>query len=629
MSTVYSKFPEAKEVILPEGTMLCHTHSRVDTLYFLLEGEVAYFLYDELTQEKTDLVSVSESGTLIGWESLTSTHRFISHTYVKSTNATFLQVSNKHFYEQLSSFILREICKKIYGQLQISTYKQIDLLGDTVKQRAVKLDDYFISQEATLDERVRLLRSSPFFGEFSEKQITPIAKLMRRREYAANELIYEQDEVNEGLFVLIQGEVSIRRQEGEAYLNLRSISTPGYIFGYAATFDSKSMSRASSEHKTSLYVIPSENLSSLLEDESFGIVFYKNLIWLMGNQLQLSYSWYTYLLKNHSQISVKQLVDVNASRIPLSSSLHAVPYLLKNNATHHLAFSSLHELHKSGSRQERHLSSICLDLLKSEERELNFVERISDVFNSVSNTPFEEPEKTRKVCAEKVRDVFDAVSYHLDGWEHLPDKGGNIFIYNHLVNHHRYTLNNYFQLTLDSHFLSGVILDKKYGDPGMRTVRFGKSYEYGHQDYYENLGFLNVYTKDSDLKSREAREKAKERFFSEAEAYLEEGMNLIISPEGTSFISEESPGPFKMGPFNIAQHAKTEPYIVPVVFYNFDKRITKKHFFCRILKPFKISQEIQPDQSLKEFVSVYQNKFKKEVSQAREESDQLFRKTNT
>ena len=628
MTTVYSNFPEAKEVILNEGTILCHTHSRVSQLYFLLAGEIEYFLYDELSQQKTELISINESGVLIGWESLTSTHRFISHISVKSTNAKFLQIPNKHFYENLSPTILREICKKIYRQLQISIYKQIDLLGNTVKQRAVKLDDYFISQEAALEERVRLLRSSPFFGEFSEKQIISVAQLMQRREYAANELIYEQDEVNEGLFVLIQGEVSIRRQEGETYLNLRSISTPGYIFGYATTFDHNSISRASSEYKTSLYVIPSQELKALLADEDFGIEFYKNLIWLMGNQLQLSYSWYTSLLKNHSQVSVKQLIDVNASRIPLPSPLHAVPYLLKNISTHHLAFSSLHELHKSGSRQERHLSSICLDLLKGEERELTFLEKISDVFESVSNTSFEEPEKTRKVCAERVRDVFDIVSYRLDGWEHLPNQGGNIFIYNHLLNHPRYTLNNNFQLTLDSHFISGVILDKKYGDPGMRTVRFGKSYEYGHQEYYENLGYLNVYTKDSDLENQEAKEKAKERFFAEAEAYLEAGVNLIISPEGTSFISEESPGPFKMGPFNIAQRVKTEPYIVPIVFYNFDKQITKNHFFCRILKPFKISQEIRPDQSLKEFVSEYQNKFKDEVNQVREESDQLSKKNN-
>ena len=170
-----------------------------------------------------------------------------------------------------------------------------------------------------------------------------------------------------------------------------------------------------------------------------------------------------------------------------------------------------------------------------------------------------------------------------------------------------------------------MILDKNYHDPGIRIVRFGKSSEYGHQDYYENLGYINVYTNDSDLQSEESRHEAKERFYQEADDHLTQGGNLIISPEGTSFVSEESPGPFKMGPFNIAERATTEPDIVPIVLYNFDKRITENLLFCRILKPFKISEAKNADESLKQFVERYQQIFKNEVVRAGQDTEKLLK----
>ena len=100
------------------------------------------------------------------------------------------------------------------------------------------LETYFISNESTLAERVQFLKKSPFFGEFLESEIKNIAQLMVRREYEPNELIYDQNEHTKGVFILIQGEVSIRRLEGNSYLEFRSISTPGYIFGWSSAFDS-------------------------------------------------------------------------------------------------------------------------------------------------------------------------------------------------------------------------------------------------------------------------------------------------------------------------------------------------------------------------------------------------------
>ena len=82
-----------------------------------------------------------------------------------------------------------------------------------------------------------------------------------------------------------------------------------------------------------------------------------------------------------------------------------------------------------------------------------------------------------------MKELFRHVDFHIEGWENLPNESGHIFIYNHLINHESYTLPNDFQITLDSHFLSAMILDVKYDDPGIRIVRIPDDGEYGHQNY--------------------------------------------------------------------------------------------------------------------------------------------------
>lgn len=612
-----SLFKEKSEQIrISKNTIICQTHSKVSYLYILLSGELKYFHIDEVTEESVKLFCISRKGMILGWEVLNPPQRNIVNISVESETAILLKIKKDHFLDLLTPSILGDVCQEIQFLLETSFYKQADLIKAVVKQRAVKLENYFISQYSTLQERMLLLRGSPFFGEFKEEELAALAELMERREYDANEIIYEQYENSNGIFVLIQGEVSIRRQEGDVYLNVRSISTPGYIFGWSSTFGTPDIFRASTEHKTSVYFVSFEKIQPLILNSQFGIDFYKMVIWLLGNQLQLSNSRYTNLLDDHNLISVKHLIEANRPRIPLPSPLHQIPHLLADSTTQPLAFTLLHKLSNYGTKQERHLSSICLDLLKTEEREMLFMERIAEVYKVVSSGSSENALGNRIKCAEKLKDVFDHISIHIEGEEHLPREAGNIFIYNHLLNHPLYTLNNRFQLTLDSHFISSMILHKYYQDPGVRTVRFAKSSEYGHQDYYDNLGFINVYTRDSDLQSKKSKDEAKERFYAEANNYLKNGVSLIISPEGTSFTSEESPGPFKMGPFNIAERATKEPLMVPIVLFNFDKRVTENLLFCRILPPFKISEKKYPEETLKQFVGRYHKEFKKEVVKA-------------
>ena len=621
------QFNQYTLVTYPKGFQVCKTYARVQYVHFLRAGTLSYLHINEASGKRTLLYLVSDHDTPVGWNGLVPPGRYTCDVEVYSEQAEFVRLTQDEFLQQMNAAILSQMGSNLYRQLMLSLYKQYDLSNSKVRLGAAMLESYFVSSGYDVDECVALLKRSPFFGGFQDDELYGIAEIVRRRDYEPGELIHNQDEHTSGICVLIQGEVSLRRLESKVYLELRSISTPGYIFGWSSVLGAKDLCRATAERKTSVYFIPGVELAELIDKDDFGVRFYKMIIWLLGNQLQLSHSRFLNLLSIQHLESVRHLINVNRPKLPLNSCLHQISHLLKDISTKPMAFDLLHSLIATGTAQEQHIASICLDLLSAEEHEVQFMQRIGEVYETVAQSSPDRAADNRLLCAQQVKKVFEKTNYHIEGLDNLPDEGGNIFIYNHLLNDPHYTLNNLFQLTLDSHFLSAMLLYDKYGDPGMRTVRFGKSMEYGHQDYYENLGYISVFTMDSDIQEAKTKEEAKDAFYKNAIDWIDRGGNLIISPEGSSYVTEESPGPFKMGPFNLAVKAKKEPKIVPVILCNFDKRITNTLLYCEVLKPFKISEKIKEGQSLKDFVQAYQREFAQAVRQAIGQSEELLLKS--
>jgi len=105
---------------------------------------------------------------------------------------------------------------------------------------------------------------------------------------------------------------------------------------------------------------------------------------------------------------------------------------------------------------------------------------------------------------------------------------------------------------------------------------------------------INVYTPESELAADKAhlKEQAKQEFFRKASEELASGRNLMISPEGTSLLTEESPGPFRPGAFKLALELDIEPLIVPIAVANFDKRLRYNTLKCKIYAPFKMSEKV-------------------------------------
>ena len=253
-----------------------------------------------------------------------------------------------------------------------------------------------------------------------------------------------------------------------------------------------------------------------------------------------------------------------------------------------------------------------------------FKKGLNDLFTAVVNLDETKSEKeARLLAANKFYELFSNANLIIKGSEHLPYQSSSIFIYNHLNNNPDYLIGSDFQITLDSHFISSFILNKYYKKPGIRIVRCSLENEKKHKSYYDRFGYIRVFSKNFIPKNFDTDKirKFNSNFFQNALKELENNNGIIISPEGLSQETENSPGSFKSGAFKLATMAKKEPFIVPIVLVNFDKVISKNVLKCEILKPFKMSDFgiYDPnDSKIEKFLIHLNKKFKKKINSLRE-----------
>ena len=61
----------------------------------------------------------------------------------------------------------------------------------------------------TEPEKLEVLRRSPFFEMLSDAELRVLAELSRARKFAAGEVVFQEGDAGDALFVLAQGEVDV------------------------------------------------------------------------------------------------------------------------------------------------------------------------------------------------------------------------------------------------------------------------------------------------------------------------------------------------------------------------------------------------------------------------------------
>lgn len=623
-------------VEVPEGYVLTKQFEPSHSFYLMIEGAVNFSISVE---DKTSEFSVGKSRekfTPVGWSGFRSPRRYSTTVTCEEPSALF-----KWSHENLEKFFSQEpalgrefILFVLKKSISLLRHVRVQLAGyDNVNwdTELGKTEQASGSAEGIpVPNPLSLIRHSPFFEVFPEKTLRRLANAVQKKYYINNERIFTQGEISKGMDLLAYGKAALCFTAGrEAGIDesaaLHLISRQGYLVGWTggAPGQTNDVTAVASRNSV-VYHLSGRSLDRIMNgDPALALQFAKRLLWLVSIRLRNARAGLISQTYEREILAISNLIEQNSVQMSVSSPLHKLPHLLGSALTLGDAFELLFRLEKEGDSLERGLCRLCLDILGKAYKEYNFFEGLKHVYQSVTRAPESlEPSEIRTMAAKQFAGVFENVPYVIKGRENLPEKPGHVFIYNHLVNHPYNTLPNHFQITLDSHFISSMILHEKYGEAGIRVVRVPRAEEYGHAYYYERLGHINVHTKESEIacQTPEQREKRRRKFFETAGKHIEKGFNIVISPEGTSLKTEESPGLFRPGAFLLAASVEPEPWIIPIAVANFDRRTNHDVFSAVIKEPFRISDHVKNPaenrEKLLEFLREYCNTYRDYVGEA-------------
>ena len=153
---------------------------------------------------------------------------------------------------------------------------------------------------------------------------------------------------------------------------------------------------------------------------------------------------------------------------------------------------------------------------------MEFKNEIIAFYNNISTMKFNSFKDAREKAALLGKNLFSIKEFDLRGTENLPSESGIIFLYNHISNNPNYTLNDDFQITLDSHFISSMISQNYYQKPGVRVIRFSLDNEKTHSDYYNIFNYIRVYSKDfiSSNVTQKDLDSSKNEFYNSCHSVL-------------------------------------------------------------------------------------------------------------
>ncbi len=467
-----------------------------------------------------------------------------------------------------------------------------------------------------------LLRESGFFEGFADADLVALASDAVRLSFGKGDRVVQEGRPSNRLFILVSGtlelsfsdaqatgEMDPQVAEGPSSIVIHSINEPGALIGWSSMVEPfVCRATATALETTRMIALGRDAVDAYCQSHpEFGLRFVKRILWALGERIGRSRAQLA--ARGHSREAerVRMLLAERGERLGVKSPLYKVPVYLEDRLTAADAYDTLDEVALSADELERGLAVECRRLIADFEREARVFRQLQRIYDSVAQAPdCAAPEDVRRICCRGFQKLYALTDYRVAGWENLPSESGFIVLMNHLSNHPENTLPNRFQLTLDTHFVSAMILFERYGEPPVRVVRQAAPDEAGHRRYFDRFGYITVTAGPAPGPPGEARSRLaaiRRQFLEQARSELAAGSNLVICPEGGSTVTESSPMAFRAGGFRIARSARPEPLLLPIAVANFDKQIGRTRLAAKIYPPIRLSDSVPPEDSDKDFYS--------------------------
>lgn len=617
---------------LKAGEVLAKQFEIGQHIYFLLEGEVSISVPLQDTGKSYNVGVINNLLSPIGWSAFRHPSRYATtFTATKSTKLLMWPLvelqkildANLVFASHFLQFVYQESLPVLTNvQNQTRPFFSNETLA--FEETRPLLDSE--TQVHALKDAISLLNYAPFCETFTQAEIHALAKQSSILLAHQGDILSQQDQPADGLYLLIKGKVVVSYQtEAGEIITTRTISRPGTVLAWS-TQDAEMKNRASiiSSRDSSVLFIARNDLLDIFEaNPKFSVKYLYRLIWLIGAHLLAARMRYLSQIANDEVLAVSNVIEQNAALLPVSSPLYKVSELLKSAVTTDEAFGVLYKCLHFGCVLERTISGMCLDILKDLQRENAFYRHLQNVYDTINNLPKDTPAlDARRLGTELFKQAFQQVPYVIKGLENLPKKAGSLFIYNHLLGSPTNRLPNGFRFSMDAQFISAMVIDNEYGISGQRVVRRSKESEFWRDDFYSRFG--NVFINSWEDLAKDTPEY--DAFIKQSQETLRQNFPLMISPEGQSFSTHQSPGSLLPHAFELAgSMGNDEPWIVPIVVANFDKR-ADHNLYTVIIKPaFKLSSKVDytDKKALNKFLSSYQEEYKGYVDEAVELSREI------
>jgi CRP-like cAMP-binding protein/1-acyl-sn-glycerol-3-phosphate acyltransferase len=587
----------ATEEELPAGRLVLRQSDRARAVYFLLAGSVQILI--RVAEEDLLVGVLRRPGELVGWSAFRAPYRYTASVrceqpsrLVRVPAAVFEELFERD--PALAYQTLQRVAAGVADRLEHTRERLCPPPQAGPSGRGIG--------QAMSAETLELLAGSPFFEGFDPRDLAELASHARVVAFRATERVFAEAEPATALFLLVSGAVELsfatRVDKERPRLVVQTLTHAGQPIGWSAMVEPYAYrATATAKEPTRLLALDRDVLDRQAKAHpSFGVALMRAIVGVVGDRLRATRLRLVARRYDDVVVAVRDLLEQSGTQLSVSSPLHKLPYYLQHRLTLADAFHTLDLLRLHGDQAERSLAALCADILERVHQELRLYQQLQAIYEAVAGAPATiGPEEVRRRSMLEFRRLFAGTRHRIVGWGRLPERPGHIVIMNHLDNHPDNLLPNNFTLTLDTHFVASMILFERYGQAPIRVIRKSRPDEYGHQRFYDRLGYVYAYSGhvDADDEDPCSSPEARRRFFLDAAgSCLRMGKNVVICPEGACAATEESPRRFRPGAFRLAAHVHPEPLLVPIAVANFDKKLTRTTVAAVVHEPFRLSDAV-------------------------------------
>ena len=370
--------------ITNERKILFSKNELSSNFYLLLKGQVQFSNFQRTN--KYNIVTSKLAFMPLGISSLNSPGRYSSEVTIEK-KSKYISFSIPKFFDLI--YYDPFLGAKLFAFLVARSSELIWLFrGFKGKPETSKTTNIGISFKSGVPHKsdkntLNRIKESPFFSQFDTVSIKKLLECTEMRLFSKGDIITFENEKSEGLYILFSGrvEASFTSSIGKKIRQIsRTIVRPGVALSCANGYsDIPYPYTIIATRDTILLKIPQNSIRLIVEsDFSLAASLFQRQIWQIEFYQQTA-TGLTYMMEKDETELLSNLLQHNASKIPVNSKLYGAVHAIKNRFTRGHALDCIYNSLLKGNATERSVAGLVLDKLEGIKREHKFFGQLKGI----------------------------------------------------------------------------------------------------------------------------------------------------------------------------------------------------------------------------------------------------------